>query len=118
MLDSRRKKALLRRLDASPELAQDVSDVIGRDIMTGSDSDRILAISEFIEAGFDLAPLAKARDITDKLHRQAAQARGESSLADQLALAESREEQLRQELLAARADLAELRSRSGEAAAR
>jgi hypothetical protein len=101
-MTSRQKTSLINLVRSRPEFAENVGAVIGRDLSPDglaamSDSDLLLAVVEYVEAGYALAPLAKARDVVLKLERHGAQLRGDNNLVDQLALSEARVEQLEQE---------------------
>jgi hypothetical protein len=88
VMSSSDKQNFLLSLDSDPDLREDVETLLGVDLSSMSDDEKITALRSYEDANYGAAQLAQMAKARNDLHREALRKRGELEARDQLALME------------------------------
>lgn len=110
VMSSSDKQNFLRTLDGDPDLREDIETLLGVDLSTMSEDEKITALRDYEDSNYGAAQLAQMAKARNDLHREALRKRGELEARDQVALLEERNRILQEQLDEVSNELAETRS--------
>lgn len=112
VMSSADKQNFLRALDLDPDLREDVETLLGVELSSLTEDERITALRDYEDANFGTAQLAQMAKARNDLHREAARKRGDLEARDQMALLEEKNTILQEQVETLANELAEERGQA------